>query len=630
MPTTNVKPAIILGISCYFHDAAAALTIDGSIVAAAAEERFTRKKHDNSFPINAINYCLDHAGIAANELTAVAFYEKPLVKFERVLNQFIQTFPDNRQTFFESFPQWFTHKLRIRETLQEELNYHGPVSFVEHHLSHAASAFYTSPFTDAAVVCIDGVGEWTTTAWGTASMHHLNEHQNAHQNTHQNLHQQGNLQQINSHICLTHEQRFPHSLGLFYSAMTALLGFQVNNDEYKVMGLAAYGDPAPYRSKVRQLIRTNSDGSFELNMKYFTFTNQNRMYTQALETLLCKTRTPESHISRQHENIAASVQELLEETVFKIFNHVQKATGKKNLVYAGGVALNSVLNGKILSRTSFDQWFSPPEPGDAGGAIGAALYTYYNHLPTNTTQKTWPIPSTYLGPSFTWHQIEEAFHNPDHGFDTRLEATFFEDHEQLIKKVVQLLRKDAVIGWFQGRMEWGPRALGNRSILAQTTHEKMRDIINAKVKKREPFRPFAPVILAEKTAEYFACDPDLPLSCDYMLSVYPFHERVKKKVPAVVHVDGTGRLQTVRKEGNPLYYRLIEEYYKQTGIPLILNTSFNVRGEPIVCSPTDAFRCFESTEIDYLVIDQFLVEKKAVKKIQSKSSGKNSGKKQLT
>ena len=585
MAKKSQKKSIILGISCYFHDASAALIIDGEVVAAAAEERFTRKKHDNSFPVNAIEFCLNFAGIAANEITVVSFYEKPMIKFERVLHQYIQTFPANKQTFFESFPQWFTHKLRIRETLAEKFDYSGPVSFVEHHLSHAASAFYTSPFTDAAVVCIDGVGEWTTTCYGTAK---------------------------NTTIDITHEQRFPHSLGLFYSAMTAYLGFKVNNDEYKVMGLAAYGDPAPYKSKIDTLLQVESDGSFKLNPKYFVFNDQNRMYTDELITLLGPTRKPESKISRKHENIAASVQEKLEETIFSILNHVQKETGKKYLVYAGGVALNSVLNGKILDRTSFTQWFIPPEPGDAGGAIGAALYTHYNHMPyskklSRKTKKEVSIPSTYLGPGYSWYDIQQAYQQ--NGYSDRLKLTYFPDTEKLLTKIVGLMTKDAVIGWFQGRMEWGPRALGNRSNLAHTTHEKMRDIINLKVKKREPFRPVAPVILAEQTATYFESDPDLSLSCDYMLSVYPFHKKVQKKVPAVVHVDGTGRLQTVRREGNPLYYRLIEKYFKKTGIPLILNTSFNVRGEPIVCTPDDAFRCFESTEIDYLVIDNFFVEK---------------------
>lgn len=586
------KPSIILGISCYFHDSAAAIIIDGKVVAAAAEERFTRKKHDNTFPINAINFCLDFAGIAANEITAVSFYEKPMVKFERVLHQFIQSFPDNRQTFFESFPQWFTHKLQVRETLTEKLEYHGPVTFVEHHLSHAASGFYTSPYTEAAVVCIDGVGEWTTTCYGTAKGTNIN---------------------------ITHEQQFPHSLGLFYSAMTAYLGFKVNNDEYKVMGLAAYGDPKPYRAKLKKLLTVEKDGSFTLNQKYFTFNNQDRMYTDALEELLGPTRMPETGIDARHENIAASAQELLEETIFTIFNHVQKVTKQKYLIFAGGVALNSVLNGKILSRTNFTQWFSPPEPGDAGGAIGAALYTHFNNMPYSADLPAkWEVPSTYLGPEYSWYDVLKAFETG--GFNERMKLTFIPEKKKLLSKVADLIIKDAVIGWFQGRMEWGPRALGNRSILAHTTNEEIRDIINAKVKKREPFRPFAPVILAEKTADYFESDKELSLSCDYMLSVYPFHEKVKKKVPAVVHVDGTGRLQTVRHEGNPLYYELIEQYYKKTGIPLILNTSFNVRGEPIVCTPADAFRCFESTEIDYLVIDQFLVEKISPAKTSKKAT----------
>lgn len=564
----------ILGISCYYHDAAACLVIDGKIVAAAAEERFTRRKHDNNFPENAIRFCLSWAHLTARDLDAVVFYEKPIVKLDRMLRQHFAHFPTSRKVFVASIGSWFDLKLQIPKTLRKTIGYKGPVRYIPHHLAHAASAYYLSGFERAAIITIDGVGEWATTTMGSASW-----------------------RRRAGKITIEKEIRFPHSLGLLYSAMTAYLGFEVNDAEYKVMGLAAYGDPKPFRQQMDELVRVFPDGSYALTLQYFDYVRTDRMFNRRLEEFFGHpARNPESPMERYYENIAASLQEKLETTVTHLLTAVHKRYKTDNLCLAGGVALNSVMNGKILKNTPFKNIFIPPDPGDGGGAMGAALWA------STTRPKSF---TPFLGPSFPDEQIEDVLTR--HGITcTRLERG------ELVERVADLLSQEKIIGWFQGRMEWGPRALGNRSILASAARPEMKDILNSKVKHRELFRPFAPVVLNQHVKEYFNTDFPIPMSAKYMLFVYPFRSKGKRDVPAVVHVDGTGRLQALERGDNPLYYDLIEAYAKKTGVPIIINTSFNVRGEPIVCTPTDAVHCFLKTDIDYLVVGPFLASKKTI------------------
>lgn len=566
---------IVLGISCFYHDSAAAIIKDGQIIAAAQEERFTRTKHDNTFPHKSIEFCLNKLNIAINEVDYIAFYEKPILKFDRVLSQHISHFPKSLKVFIDTIPSWVLEKLQIKKILKDICHYHGKVVFIPHHLSHAAASYFTSPFSEAAILTIDGVGEWATTTYGFAK---------------------------NNNIKLEKQINFPHSLGLFYSALTAYLGFAVNNDEYKVMGLSAYGkNQQEYYPKIKKLIKLNSDGSYQLNTKYFSFEYQEKMFNQKLCHLLGgPARKPDSEMTSRYENIAFATQQVFEETLFFMLNKLYKKHPSKNLILSGGSALNSLANGKILKNTSFKNLYITPDPGDGGGSLGAALYTYY-HLSKKSSHHL--LPSAYLGPDFTLEQIKKTINK------YKLKSKLVIDNQKLSDLVSELLIKQKVIGWFQGRMEWGPRALGNRSILAAATSREMQDIINAKVKHREMFRPFAPVILREYTKDYFITDKNIPISADYMLMVYPFKKSVQLKVPAVVHVDGTGRLQTIDEQSNPKYYRLIKSYYQKTGIPLILNTSFNVKGEPIVCTPEDAIKCFLNTEIDYLVLGNYLIKK---------------------
>jgi len=566
----------VLGISCHYHDSAACLITDGLIKAAGAEERFTRKKHDNGFPFKTIDYCLKEFGKSINELDAVVFYEKPIIKFERTIHQHLQNFPKSLSSALDSIPQWFNQKLRIEKILREELNYHGKIYYSSHHLSHAASAYYLSGFKKAAILTIDGVGEWATTTMGIGK---------------------------NKDIQIDQEISFPHSLGLLYSTITTYLGFSANDAEFKVMGLAAYGNPDKYMEKFDKLVTQFPNGSYQLNQEYFSFDWSNKkMFSKKLVKLFGhQPRKPESRAYKYHKDIAASLQRKLEEIVVNMLNQAYKKYKTPNLCLAGGVALNSVLNGKILSQTPFKNLYIPPDPSDAGAAMGAALYI--------TAKKDkhpikWKEFNPYLGPKYSWYEIEKTLK------EMNISYTFYADRKKLTKVVAKKLKNQKIIGWFQGRMEWGPRALGNRSILASAATTKMRDIINAKVKNRELFRPFAPVILEEYTDKYFESDKNLPISARYMLMVYPFKEIGYKQVPAVVHVDGSGRLQTLAKKDNPKYYSLIEGYEKLTKVPIIINTSFNVRGEPIVCNPKDAVNCFLHTDIDYLVIDQFICRKK--------------------
>ncbi len=564
---------IVLGISCYYHDSAACIVQDGVVLAAALQERFTRIKHDNSFPIHAIEFCLNWLHLKSTDIDLVVFYEKPIIKFERVISHFIDGFPHTYAPFAQNIGFWFWEKLRLKHILKKRLGYTGLLEFIPHHLSHAASSFYLSEFNETVVVTFDGVGEWATTTVGLGK---------------------------SSQIRIDKEIRFPHSLGLFYSALTAYLGFAVNNDEYKVMGLAAYGDPKPFAGQFAKLISIYSDGSFSLNLEYFTFLHEEKMYGYKFEQLLgMKTRRPESRMTHNYENIAAAGQKKLEEVVFHLLNSVYKEYKIKNLCLSGGVALNSVMNGKILSLTKFKNIYIPPDPGDGGGAMGAALWAWQSHNLNKSVSKSF---TPFIGPGFSQEQIEDAL---------KLFNLTYKKYarEDLLDIVSDLIIKERIIGWFQGRMEWGPRALGNRSILASARSEKMKDIINSKVKHRELFRPFAPVVLVEHVSDYFETDQPIPASAKYMLMVYPFKEKGKVDVPATVHVDGTGRLQVVERKDNPLYYDLISEYYKKTGVPIIINTSFNVRGEPIVCAPQDAIKCFLGTEIDYLVIGNCIVKK---------------------
>lgn len=565
---------VILGVSCFYHDSAACILRDGKILAAAAEERFTRKKHDNSFPKNAIEFCLNYLGIAANEVDFVAFYEKPIVKFERVVSQHLQHFPKSGKTFVESMDSWIKEKLQIKKLLSDEFLFHGKIQYVPHHLSHAASSFYLSNFKKSVIVTNDGVGEWATTTMGIGE---------------------------NKKIRIDREIHFPHSLGLFYSTITSYLGFKVNNDEYKVMGLAAYGNPERFMAQMDKLLTLFPDGSYALNMKYFDYTWSDKMPSRAMEKLFgYSVRKPESQIYKYHKDIAASLQKKLEEAVFNLLREAHKQYNTENLCLAGGVAFNSVMNGKVIKHTKFRNIFIPPDPGDGGGAMGAALYLHFLHSNKDSNKD----PSPYLGPGYAWYEIEPVLRKH------KLNYTQYSDTNRLLDKVSDFLIKQKVIGWFQGRMEWGPRALGARSILASAAKKEMRNIINAKVKKRETFRPFAPVILEEYVDKYFKIVKQPRRLGKYMLIVLPFKTRGKKEAPACAHIDGSGRLQVIERCDNPLYYDLIKRYMEKTGTPIIVNTSFNVRGEPIVCTPDEAVRCFLGTGIDVLVIGDFLATKR--------------------
>lgn len=576
----------ILGLSCYYHDSAAALIIDGKLVAAGAEERFSRVKHDNRFPLQAANYCLEQAGLASNELDAVVFYEKPILKLERIFAQHIDYFPKSYWRFVKHMAEWLVHRLRLREVIKKELNYHGKIYFTEHHLAHAACTYYLSNLPSASIVTLDGVGEWATTTIG-----------------------RGEKKQIK----LDKQINFPHSLGLLYSTFTTYLGFEANDAEYKVMGLAAYGKVDPkLLKKFAKLIKVYADGSYQLNMEYFSFTYDKYMFNQRFIELFGQApREKESAVTKFHEDLAATLQYKLEEVTFKLLNAVYKEQGNPNLCFAGGVALNSVLNGKILDNTPFKKLFIPPDPSDAGGAMGAALYfaANFDQLDKKTLGNNF---SPYLGPKFQWFQVEKVLKK--YQKKQLIDYQLITNKKKLLNMVADQLVNRKIVAWFQGRMEWGPRALGNRSILAAATDKEMQEVINSRVKNRELFRPFAPVIFEEEIGNYFKISKktkeDNSASNRWMLTVYPFLQKRKKEVPAVVHVDGSGRLESLRSQDNPMYYDLLKSYYQKTGVPILINTSFNVRGEPIICRPEEAVECLLKTDIDYLVIDQFLVSKR--------------------
>ncbi|MCI0395264.1 MAG: hypothetical protein L0322_10045 [Chloroflexi bacterium] len=592
----------ILGISCYYHDAAAALLVDGVLVAAAEEERFTRKKHDHSFPKNAIQFCLAHAGLAAADLDYVVFYEKPLLKFERILQTTLSTFPRSWAVFRESMVTWFDEKLWIKSQIQNGVDIQpSKILFVEHHLSHAASAMFCSPYREAAVVTIDGVGEWTTATMGQATADWNGQGQN--------------------HIELARELRFPHSLGLLYSAFTAFLGFRVNNGEYKVMGMAPYGQPR-YLDEVYKVVKVDDDGGVTLNMEYFSFhySTKNTFNGKFVE-LFGPPRRPESEFftasthprkdhphwdeataaqNQKYADIAASIQQVTEEIMLRMAGSAHRLSGSKNLVMAGGVALNSVANGRIMRESPFESLFIQPAAGDSGGAIGAALYAY--HVIFGKPRK-FTMEHAYWGAEYGEAQMAEAIGAAGFGCEQ------FNDEDKMLDQAVDTLLQSKVLGWYRGRFEWGPRALGNRSIIADPRREEIKEIVNTKIKFREPFRPFAPVIMEERAGEYFTTPGlDSQYPPRYMLMVSPIAEDKCDKIQAVCH-NGTGRMQTVREEWNSGYYNLIKKFDQATGVPVLLNTSYNLRGEPIVNTPQEALNTFAASDIDLLVMGPFLVRK---------------------
>ncbi len=562
----------ILSISCFYHDSAACLVCDGEIIAAVQEERFTRKKHDFDFPKNAINYCLKEANIKASDLGFVVFYDKPFVKFERILETALAYAPSGITQFIQAIPLWLKQKLWISELIKKNLNYKGKILFSEHHESHAASAFYPSPFKEAAFLTMDGVGEWETASFGVG---------------------RGNELEIQNYL------RFPHSLGLLYSAFTYYCGFKVNSGEYKLMGLAPYGEPIYKDLILKELIDLKDDGSFKINMKYFGYCNSLRMTNRKFDILFGgPARKPETKITLRYMDVAASIQNVTEEIMLRMARHVYNVTGQENLCLAGGVALNCVGNGRILREGPFKNIWIQPASGDAGGALGAALLIWHKYLGNNriVDDKHDLQKASLLGPSYNDDYIEK-FLKESNIPHRRL------NQDDIVKETADLIAEGKVIGWFQGRIEFGPRALGARSIIADARNPDMQSKMNLKIKYRESFRPFAPTVLREKANEWFDLNSDSP----YMLLVAPVKK--EKKIPAVTHIDYTARVQTISKDDNPLYYELINQFYQKTGCPVIINTSFNVRGEPLVLTPEDAFRCFMRTEMDYLALGSFLLDK---------------------
>jgi len=589
----------ILGISCYFHDAAATLIKDGVVISAAEEERFSRIKHDYEFPENAINFCLNLEGIETEDLDYIVIFEKPFVKFERLLLCTMQTFPRSMKLFREAMITWLGDKLWIKHLLQNKLGVDSSkILFSEHHLSHAASSFYCSPFSEAAILTVDGVGEWTTATLGIGR---------------------------GTDIKLLKEIRFPNSLGLLYSAFTAFLGFEVNEGEYKVMAMAPFGDPK-YVDQVYEVVNVDDEGGFELDMDYFSFHySTEKTFTKKFEKLFGDPRDPKAEfftdasgypsyfeekpdnydeIAKQNQyyaDIAASIQVVTEQIMVKMANYAYKETGLKHLCMAGGVALNSVANRKILSETPFEEIYIQPAAGDGGASTGAALYCYHGILGK---------PRNFVMEHAYWGQEHSPADTREFLKENNISYELIEDDQKLIERVVDSIQNGKVIGWHQGRFEWGPRALGNRSILADPRSTEMKDIVNVKIKFREPFRPFAPSILEEKAGEYFDIDePERHYPARFMLYVTDVREDKRDILPAITHVDGTGRLQTVRKDLNPKYHKLIETFGDATGVPVLLNTSFNLKGEPVVNTPAEAFSSFSASGMDLLVLGNYLVTK---------------------
>jgi carbamoyltransferase len=589
----------ILGISAYYHDSAACLVRDGEVLAAAQEERFTRRKHDHRYPASAVEFCLRRAGITAKELDYVAFYDKPLLKFERLLETYIDYAPKGLRSFLMAMPLWLREKLWIREQVSKESGFEGKVLFTEHHESHAASAFFPSPFESAAVLTMDGVGEWATSSYGYGRGNELH---------------------------LLKELHFPHSLGLLYSAFTYYTGFKVNSGEYKVMGLAPYGEPRYVKLILDELVDLREDGSLRLNMKYFDFAAGLTMTNRAFDHLFGgPPRKSETEVTQREMDLARSVQEVTEEAMLRMARHAHKETGERNLCLAGGVALNCVGNGRILREGPFEHVWVQPAAGDAGGSLGAALSVWYQYLGNERRVEDVcggghadGMIGAYLGPEFSDDEIEEFLLTSGARY-RRVER------RELAEWVARLLAEENIVGWFQGRMEFGPRALGARSILGDPRSPRMQSQMNLKIKFRESFRPFAPSVLRERVSDYFELDCDSP----YMLLVAPVRESLRREmtadeekrfgieklnvprstIPAVTHVDYSARVQTVRAEDNPLYHELLSEFERRTGCAVLVNTSFNVRGEPIVCTPREAYACFMRTEMDCLVMGSYVLLK---------------------
>ena len=589
----------ILGISAFYHDSAAALVVDGKLVAAAQEERFTRRKHDDGFPQHAVDYCLAEAGLKPSQLDYVGFYDKPLRKFERLLETYLSYAPFGYRSFRKAMPVWLRQKLYMPRELRSGLRgqYNGRFVFTEHHESHAASAFFPSPFEEAAILTMDGVGEWSTTAMGLG---------------------RGNR------IELTHEIRFPHSLGLLYSAMTYYTGFKVNSGEYKLMGLAPYGEPRFRDLILNHLLSLKEDGSFLMDMSYFNYCQGLTMTSEKLHRLFgAPPRKPESLLTQREMDIAASIQDVTEEVMLRMARHVHQQTGSKNLVLAGGVALNCVGNGRILREGPFEKLWIQPASGDAGGALGTALFIWHQLLEKKrVTVQPDAQQGSFLGPAFSDDEIGTFLKQQEAIFTT------YESNDALCDAVAELIANENVIGWFQGRMEFGPRALGARSILGDARSPQMQSVMNLKIKFRESFRPFAPIVLKEHVHEWFQMEP----GCDspYMLLVAGVQERLRiqpdateaaafgieklncrrSQIPAVTHVDYSARIQTIDAERNPMTHQLLSKFHQKTGCPVLINTSFNVRSEPIVCTPEDAWRCFGMTDIDVLVLGHHVLLKK--------------------
>lgn len=594
----------ILGLSAFYHDSAACIVRDGEIVCAAQEERFTRKKHDASFPKEAIAWCLKESGLQISDIDYVAFYDKPWLKFERILQTYLTFAPHGIASFLKAIPLWLKEKLWMKEQIGKELNYKGRILFPEHHESHAASAFYPSPYSEAAFLTIDGVGEWATASFGVG---------------------QGNQ------IKIFEEIHFPHSLGLLYTAFTYYLGFKVNSGEYKVMGLAPYGEPKYKDLILSEMIDLRDDGSFQLNLKYFDYAVGLKMISKKFEDLFgLPRRQSETKLIQKHMDIARSIQEVTEEVVLKMGRHIYQKTKQKKLCMAGGVALNCVANGRLLREGPFEDIWIQPAAGDAGGAIGAALMAWYQYLdkPRHVRNGKDAQRGSLLGPAYSQHEISNYLEKNNIAYQVVSE-------KELPEKVADLIAGENVIGWFQGRMEFGPRALGARSILGDARSPKMQEVMNLKVKFRESFRPFAPSVLREKVNNYFELDKDSP----YMLLVAPVQESIRFKMtekeqslfgidklnvrrstlPSITHVDYSARIQTVESDNHPVFYQLLKTFYEKYGCGVVINTSFNVRGEPIVCTPEDAYRCFMRTHLDYLVLGNFLLDKKAQKSLTKDS-----------
>jgi carbamoyltransferase len=588
-------PRNILGVSAYYHDSAAAMVCDGKIISAAQEERFTRKKNDSDFPHHAIQFCISHANLTAAHLDAVVFYDKPILKFTRLLETYLAVAPGGWRTFPTVLSNWLGEKLDLRKAIRAELPGLRPdcqILFTEHHQSHAASAFYPSPFDEAAILTIDGVGEWATTTIG---------------------HGRGN------EIKMLKELRFPHSLGLVYSAFTDYCGFRINSGEYKLMGLAPYGEPKYAEAIRRELLDIKADGSFWLNLDYFNFLRGTTMTNERFHKLFDGLpRGPKEKIQQRHMDVARSIQLVTEEIMLLLARHARDVTGLKNLCMAGGVALNCVANGIILREKIFERIWIQPAAGDAGGALGAALAAWYA-LKENSRVAVAAdsMQASLLGPGFSDDEIEAVLRSHNAVF-----KKFGKD--ELLDFTVGLLKAEKVIGWFQGRMEFGPRALGNRSILGDARSTKMQSVMNLRVKFRESFRPFAPIVRRERVADYFELETGSP----YMLLVAPVKKElcrmvapeiqgfdrlkeIRSSLPAITHVDYSARIQTVEREGNPLLYELLLRFEQMTGCGVLVNTSFNVRGEPIVCTPDDAYRCFMNTEMDNLILGSFVIERTA-------------------